>query len=81
MILKSLSKLIMLLGLLFFIGLKSFAQSDFTTYYSYLVKAQTCEANEDYEEAYQLYRKTLTQAYPFPDEYIATIRCCLKTKC
>ena len=79
MILKSLSKLIMLLGLLFFIGLKSFAQSDFTTYYSYLVKAQTCEANEDYEEAYQLYRKTLTQAYPFPDEYIATIRCCLKT--
>jgi hypothetical protein len=79
MMLKSLHKLIILLSLVFCMGLKLFAQSDFTSYYSYLVKAQTCEANEEYEDAYQLYCKTLTQAYPFPDEYIATIRCCLKT--
>ncbi|MDD3687330.1 MAG: hypothetical protein PHE56_11250 [Bacteroidales bacterium] len=76
---KSLSKLMLFLILILLISLKSFAQSDYIAYYNALVQAQTYEANEDYEAAYQLYRTTLTKAYPFPDEYIATINCCLRT--
>ena len=35
--------------------------------------------NKNYEEAYTLYRIALTKAYPFPSDYIAAIKCCMKT--
>jgi len=76
---RFLGEFIIFLILMLLISLKSFAQSDYVAYYNALVKAQTYEANEDYEAAYQLYRTALTKAYPFPDEYIAAMRCCLKT--
>lgn len=54
-------------------------QSNYSEYYKYLANAQTCEANRQYEKAYTLYRTALTKAYPFPGDYIATIKCCIKT--
>ena len=55
------------------------AQSNYSEYYTCLANAQTCEANKNYEEAYTLYRIALTKAYPFPSDYIAAIKCCMKT--
>ncbi|SUB78511.1 hypothetical protein [Porphyromonas macacae] len=56
------------------------ANNDYRDYYKSLVESKIDEANGKYEEAYKKYLVTLNSAYPFPDDIIATIRCCMKTQ-
>ena len=72
-------KIIRIIAVLLLPVLSLSAQSNYFEYYTYLANAQTCEANKNYKEAYKLYRTALTKAYPFPSDYIATIKCCMKT--
>lgn len=73
-------KKIVTLLLSFILFYTSTSANDYRDYYKYLVESKINEANGKYEEAYKKYLVALNSAYPFPDDIIATIRCCMKTQ-
>lgn len=56
----------------------AFAQR-YDSYYRTIIEAETLEAGKEYNAAFQKYQKAINALYPFPDDVLNAIRCCLKS--